>query len=154
MTTAGWIPIGSGASSYITGNTFLMFYGGDGYEFTRFSYAIAKIPMIIALSAYVVFFASKIAPEKKETDDNTQLEGIGRMRQTISTVVFIIVLLCLILVDILPVTSWQICLGGALLMLLSGILCEKEAVSSLRIPLILLYVGALTMGQALSGSPS
>lgn len=150
-----WLPIGSGAASYITENTFLESYGSYGYEFTMFSYVITKIPMMIALLVYVIFFASKIAPDKGEIASNVQgrkmkeQTPLDPIREVLGYSIFIVVVLCLIFIDYIPLTSWQVCLGGALLTVLTGVLDEKEAVANMNLPVVFLYVGGLTMGQAL-----
>ena len=48
--------------------------------------------------------------------------------------------------------AWQICLAGAVLMVVTGVLKPKEATDALPIWMYLLYVGSLATGSALSNT--
>ena len=65
-------------------------------------------------------------------------------------IIFILTTLALILQPQLKVETWVICLTGALAMVLFGVLSEKEAVASINWPMAFLFVGALSMGGALT----
>ena len=149
------LPIGSGAASYITYNTLLETYGSTGYSFEMFSQMIAKLPMIIAMVLYAIFLAPKFAPDKGEIVSDAQAKTMKEqkpldpVREVLGYSIFLVVVICLILIDYLPLESWQVCLGGALITVLSGVLSEREAVANMNLPVVFLYVGGLTMGQAL-----
>ena len=156
ITCVGLLPIGAGAAAYITNNTLLETYGaGAEFRFGIFSQMYAKLPMMIVLIAYAIWGAPKMAPDKgvveSDAKGKTMVEQkpLDPVREVFGYGIFLVVVVCLIFVDYLPVTSWQICLGGALLTVLTGVLSEREAVSNLNLPVVFLYVGGLTMGQAL-----
>ena len=152
------LPIGSGAASYITYNTLLETYGSTGYEFTMFSQMIAKLPMMVCLVLYAIFLAPKFAPDKGEIVSDAQgrsakeQKPLDPVREVLGYSIFLVVVLCLIFIDYLPLESWQVCMGGALLTVLTGVLSEREAVANMNLPVVFLYVGGLTMGQALVGT--
>ncbi|WP_305117660.1 SLC13 family permease, partial [Acutalibacter muris] len=58
--------------------------------------------------------------------------------------------LALILHPQLKIETWVICLTGVLSMVLFGVLSEKEAIASINWPMAFLFVGALSMGGALT----
>lgn len=54
------LPIGAGASSYITSNMLMETYGITGYQFGMFTNILAKWPMLIAAVLYAIFVAPKM----------------------------------------------------------------------------------------------
>ena len=152
------LPIGGGAASYITYNTLLETYGAVGYEMNMFSSVYAKFPMIIALVLYAMFLAPKFAPDKGEIVSDVQGRSMKEQKplppfqEVMGYSIFLAVVLCLVFIDYLPLTQWQVCMGGALLTVITGVLKDNEAVANLNLPVVFLYVGGLTMGQALVGT--
>lgn len=153
------LPIGSGATNYITYNTLLETYGSTGYEFGMFSQMYAKLPMMVCMILYAIFLAPKMAPDKGEiipmgVQGKTMAEQkpLDPVREVLGYSIFLVVVVCLIFIDYLPIESWHVCMGGALLTVLTGVLTEREAVANMNLPVVFLYVGGLTMGQALVGT--
>lgn len=153
------LPIGAGASSYITSNMLMETYGITGYQFGMFTNILAKWPMLIAAVLYAIFVAPKMAPDKAVVNaGNVQGRAVAEqkpldpVREVLVYGIFVVVVLCLIFIDYLPLNNWQVCLGGALLVVVTGVLSEREAVASMNLPVAFLFVGGLTMGQALVGT--
>lgn len=151
----GILPIGSGATAYITYNTLFETYGVTQYAFKMFDTMFAKLPLLVVAIVYAAFIAPKFAPDKGNVESNlhgrtmAEQKPLDPVREVLGYGIFVVVVLCLIFIDHLPLTSWQVCLGGAILTVLTGVLSEKEAVASMNLPVAFLYVGGLTMGQAL-----
>lgn len=155
ISTVATLPIGAGATEYLAYNTLLETYGATGYQMNIFSLAWAKFPMIICMTLYAIFLAPKFAPDKGEIITDVkgrtmqEQKPLGPVREVLGYGIFLAVVLCLIFIDYLPLESWQVCFGGALLTVLSGVLSEQEAVDNMSLPVVFLYVGGLTLGQAL-----
>lgn len=66
--------------------------------------------------------------------------------------IFFATIFCLVFADFVGQPTWLIALIGGLLMVLCGTLDGREAISSLPLDSILLFVGALGMGSALSAT--
>ena len=62
------------------------------------------------------------------------------------------VLLGLIFASKLGLTTWQVALMGALVIAATGVLSKKEAIENMNLSMVLLYVGALGIGNALSAT--
>lgn len=149
-------PIGAGATTYITYNTLFATYGVTGVEFKMFDMFIARLPYIIVLFFYAVFVAPKFAPDRViEGISGTQRKEaavkppLDPVREVIGYSVFLAIIVCLLFIDYLPLSSWQVCFAGALILVISGVLTEREAVEAMNLPPALLFVGALAMGTAL-----
>ena len=154
----GMAPIGAGAASYLQFNTVFEIYGADpAYQFGMFDFMIARLPIVAALVIYGAFVAPKMAPDKgvnagmNMSNQKAMAEKppLDPVREVLGYAIFLVVVLCLLFSDYLPVASWQICLGGALLTPITGVLSEKETVAAMNLPPALLFVGALALGQGL-----
>lgn len=148
------LPVGAGAATYVIPNGLLEAYGLANYQFNIFTFFTAKWPMLILAVLYAIFAAPKMAPDKA---GNLSAQGrtikeqvpLKPFQEVCGYGIFVAVVACLILADLIPLNSWQICLAGALLVVLTGVLSEQEAVASMNLPVVFLFVGGLTMGQAL-----
>ena len=149
-------PIGSGATQYITQNTYLESFGVTEYQFKMFDFMYSKLPMFVLVILYSIFWAPKFAPNNLVGE----IEALGKkreekpplspVREVLGYLVFLVVVIALIFADYLPLESWQICMGGALIIVLSGVLTEREAIASMNLPVVLLYIGGLALGNAMA----
>ena len=65
---------------------------------------------------------------------------------------FVCVLLGLLFSSQIGLKTWQVAFIGALVIAASGIMTKKELIESMNISMVLLFVGALAIGTALSGT--
>lgn len=77
-------------------------------------------------------------------------EPLSPFRERAGYFVFFLTTVALILQPQLKVDTWVICLTGALCMVLFGVLTEREAIAAINWPMAFLFVGALSMGGALT----
>ena len=68
------------------------------------------------------------------------------MREFLGYGVFVAVILGLML----GYTSWQVTLIGAIVLVASGVLTEREAIENMNMSTVLLYVGVSAFGTALA----
>lgn len=156
IATISVLPLGSGATQFAELNGYL-----EANEYTAFTVALtdpmkARLPMLIAISLYCIFLAPKFAPNapvvqtgsiEARKDNKTALPAF---QERAGYTIFILTTLALILQSKLGLPTWVICFAGALSMVLFGVLSEKEAVAAVNLPMVLLFVGSLAMGGALS----
>ncbi len=148
------LPVGAGSATYIPTNGLLDAYGLPQYQFDIFTFFAAKWPMLLIVMLYAIFVAPKLAPDKAgdlaiHGRTMKEPEPLKPFQEFCGYGIFLAVVICIMFADYLPLTTWQICLAGALLVVVTGVLSEREAVDSMNLPVVFLFVGGLTMGQAL-----
>lgn len=154
------LPLGSSAATYAQFNGYLEAYKYTTYMFKPWDIAYARIPSLIFVLVYCIFFADRFAPDQPiiplQTIQGGKIGGkkepLSKAKDIIGLVIFAVVSVALLLSEVIGIPAWAIALGGALLMLLCGILTEKEAVASIPMSLLLIFVGALATGEALTAT--
>jgi len=147
-------PIGPYAASFIEDNGYLAEYGITNYEFTMFTEMSIKVPVVIFVLIWCIFFAPKFAPEQPivpikmmERKTKAQKEALKPFQEVVGYAVFAVVIICLIFQSFgLP--SWIIPACGAAFLVLTGVLSEREAIDNMCLDIIMLYVGVVTLGSA------
>ena len=156
IATISALPLGSGATQAAELNGYL-----EANAYTEFVVGLtdpmkARLPMLIAVMIYCIFFATKFAPDKpivETTEMKTRQDNktaLPPFQEKAGYIIFIATTLALIFQRQLRVETWVICLTGALAMVLFGVLSEKEAVASINWPMAFLLVGSFAMGGALT----
>ena len=164
IATCSALPLGSGATVAAELNGYL-----SANEYTDYVVQItdpmkARFPVLIVCALYCIFFAVKVAPDIK--GEKTAEAAGGRklqekpplkpFQETAGYVIFFATTLGLIFQQqisrFIQAPTWIICLIGAVLMVLLGVLDGREACGAMNIPMYLLFVGAMTMGSALAES--
>ncbi len=156
IATISALPLGSGATQFAELNGYL-----EANDYTEYVVALtdpmkARLPMLICVIIYCIFFATKFAPDKpvvavsevKTRKDDK--EALSPFKERAGYIIFILTTVALILQQQLHIETWVICITGALLMVVFGVLTEKEAVGAINWPMMFLFVGSLCMGGALS----
>lgn len=151
-------PIGPYAASFIEDNGYLAEYGITNYAFTMFTEMTIKVPVVIFVLIWAIFFAPKFAPDEPvvplkmmEARKRAQKEPLSPVREVIGYAVFAIVIVCLIFQSFgLP--SWIIPAIGASVLVLTGVLSEREAIDNMCLDIIMLYVGVVTLGSAFANT--
>ena len=152
------MPIGPYAATFIEDNGYLVEYGITDYQFTMFTQMNIKVFVAAFVLIWAIFFAPKFAPDQPivpismvESRKKAKREPLSPVREVIGYVVFFGVILCLIFQSFgLP--SWIIPACGAALLVLTGVLTEREAIDSMCLDIIMLYVGVVTLGSAFSNT--
>ncbi len=156
ISTISALPLGSGATQFAELNGYL-----EANAYTDFTVALtdpmkARLPMLIVVMIYCIFFATKLAPDApvvkasglEARKDNQK--PLPAFQERAGYIIFILTTVALIFQPQLKIATWVICLTGALLMILFGVLSEREAIASINWPMAFLFVGALSMGGALT----
>lgn len=156
ISTVSALPLGGGATVFAEMNGYL-----QANDYTTYAVALtdpmkARLPAVIAMFIYCVFFSTKFSPAEPplkgkalqaRADDR---EPLSPFKERAGYIVFILTTLALLLQPQLGVETWVICVTGAVAMVVFGVLTEKEAVAAINLPMAFLFVGSLAMGGALS----
>ncbi|MBO7386790.1 MAG: anion permease [Lachnospiraceae bacterium] len=151
-------PIGPYVGNYIENNGLLAEYGIEGFTNTIFTETSIKLPVTILIMLYAIFIAPKFAPENPvvpirlfDAKKAAEKVKLPIWQEVIAYVAFFGTVVCLIFKSFgLP--SWLIPAIAACLVVASGILRGKDAIGSMGIDIILLYVGVVTLGNAFAAT--
>ena len=151
-------PVGSAAAYFIEDNGYLAQYGIEGYRFTMFTQMNVKIFVSLFVVVWAIFFAPRFAPDKpilpvtKLTEKKlSEQEPLSPVREFLGYFVFLAVIVCLIF-QCFGLPYWVIPAVGAAVLVLGGVLTEREAIAHMNLDVILLYVGVVTLGSAFANT--
>ncbi len=151
------LPIGSGAVLFAEYNGYLETYQYTDYQLAMIDPFIIRFPVGLLVILYMIFIAPKFVPDRQvkvESDGTTSAlidqEPLDPVREVFGYGIFIAVILGLIFQSFIGLENWQITMLGAVLMVATGVLKPVEAVRSMNLNIVLLYVGALGIGNALT----
>ena len=156
VATCGILPIGAGASAFAQYNGFLEIYEYTTYQFNVLNTVKARFPVLVVIAVYLIFLAPRLAPDHCSVEPAMQAgrgmkeqKPLDPVREVLAYGIFLLVTLGLIFQKYTGLENWEICVFGAVAMVLTGILSEKEAVDAMPIWMYLLYVGSLFLGTGL-----
>ena len=156
IATISALPLGSGATQAAELNGYL-----EANAYTDFVVALtdpmkARLPMLIAVMIYCIFFAVKFAPnapvvQTTEMQDRTDNRApLTPFKERAGYIIFILTTIALIFQRKIGIDTWVICVSGAVAMVAFGVLSEKEAIASINWPMAFLLIGSFAMGGALT----
>lgn len=156
ISTVSALPLGGGATVFAEMNGYL-----QANEYTTYALSItdpmkARLPAMIVMFIYCVFFSTKFSPAEPPIQSNAlqaradDREALSPFKERAGYIIFILTTLALLFQPQLGVETWVICVTGAVAMVVFGVLTEKEAVAAINLPMAFLFVGSLAMGGALA----
>ena len=151
------MPFGAAIGQSALYNGFLESYGYD-IAFTPLDFFKGRWPFLLIVPAWAFTMGYKIAPEKPITDVASVVAS-GKTKQKLNkfadiagvVIFFGVVVLCCVS-DKIGVETWVICLVGAVLDLVCGVLTSKEAIAALPVSLACMLIGSLAMAGALTAT--
>lgn len=157
---AAVMPIGAGVSFYLTANAILKETGSQE-RFSFFDLAIMKAPVLLVATAFILLFGYRLMPKRMDFADDQQIVAahkaskLTHSQEKLAYGIFfgIVVLMVLSgLVTAIPINTTQLAVLGALLMVVTGIETEKEAVAAVNWPVVFIVGGFLPMATALNNT--
>lgn len=154
----GILPLGGGATVFAELNGYL-----EANAYTTFTVGLmdpmkARFPMLIVSAIYCIFYATKFAPDQPSVDlgkveaKKESNKSLSAFKERCGYIIFILVTLGLIFQEKLGIDTWLICFIGAIIMVITGVLSEQEAIDAIPWWMGFLFVGSLTMGGALTNT--
>ena len=125
-----------------------------GLSTSFFMYAPVGVPMLILGILYFIFIGYRFLPDGKgesgaAVEKQKDFSNIPKWKQVVSLVVLIVVILAMIFEDQIGISIQVSACIGAVVLVLSGVLTEKEALNSIDLKVVLLFGGSLALAKAL-----
>lgn len=119
-----------------------------------FMYAPVGVPMLILGIIYFVFIGYRFLPDGKgangaAVEGQKDFSNVPQWKQIVSLVVLIVVILAMIFEDQIGIKIQVSACVGAVILVLAGVLTEKEALASIDLKVVLLFGGSLALAKAL-----
>lgn len=122
-----------------------------GLSTSFFMYAPVGVPMLLIGILYFVLIGYKFLPDGKNAsgvalEDQQDFSHVPKWKQTVSLVVLILAMIFEKEIGISIEVSACI---GAILLVLTGVISEKDALKSIDLKVVFLFGGSLTLAKAL-----
>ena len=119
-----------------------------------FMYAPIGIPMLLIGILYFVCFGYKLLSQNQNEaaqnlKEQKDFSNVPKWKQIISLVVLIVVIFAMIFEELIGISIQLSACLGALFLVLTGVLTEKEALNSIDLKVVLLFGGSLSLAKAL-----
>ena len=166
ISTCSTLPIGTGATQAAELNSYIGAYYDRIENFSGVMPALdffdpmkARLPMLVFTVLYCAFVMPRFSPERipQKTAGDGDRKGaekpaLSAFPEIAGIVIFFGTAVALMLQGSLlkGLTVWQICLVGAVLTVVCGVLRPKEAGEAIPLSMLLLIIGSLAMAGALS----
>lgn len=156
----GAIPFGGAAAIYMQLNGIIEAMGGKG-TFDFWTLFIARLPMILVCTALNIFIMQKRLPKTTDginwgTDiqvpKKAEKQAMPPFKEKLAYAIFIVTMVCVIFSNLLGIEVVDCAIIGALAMIFTGVLSEKEAIRAANLQLIAMYSGAIALASALKAT--
>ena len=125
-----------------------------GLKFGFFEYAIVGMPILIVGIIFYATIGYKLLPSHDVKDDGAfdttkNFDNVPKWKQWLSLIILVFTLLAMIFEDKIGI---KLCISGgigALLLILTGVISEKDALKSIDLKTIFLFGGTLSLASAL-----
>lgn len=126
---------------------------GEGFGF--FDFAIVGLPILIVGIIFYATIGFRLLPNHDVTDDDSVFDqqkdfsNVPQWKKILSLVVLVLTLLGMIFEDQIGIKLCVTGCIGALVLILTGVISEKEALKSIDLKTIFLFGGTLSLAAAL-----
>ncbi len=130
-----------------------------GLKFGFFEYAIVGLPI---LAAGILFYATigfRLLPNHETNDDDSSVfdeerdfSAVPKWKKILSLVILVLTLLGMVFEDQIGIKLCVTGCVGAILLILTGVISEKEALKSIDLKTIFLFGGTLSLASALQST--
>lgn len=159
IATCGVLPIGTSATNFATLNGYLQMFDYTEYQFRVWDIALARFPVMLLVLLWCIFLADRLAPESPivplesiAMGRKNAFDKLSPFHEWSAILIFCIVSLSLLLSPVINLPQWAICMTGAILMIVFGVLKETEAYHAIPAGMLVLYAGSLATGAALTST--
>ena len=126
-----------------------------GLSFGLFEYAKVGMPMLICGIIYFATIGYKFLPDKPQAegagtyDEAKDYSNVQKWKQTTSLIVLILTILAMIFEDKIGISLAISGCVGALVLVVTGVMTEKQAYQAIDMQTIFLFGGTLALAKAL-----
>ena len=145
--------LGQGASNMTWSE--IMVKAGAEHQLQIWDFTIARIPVLIIAILYMVFIGYKLMPDidnSKFHDTVNSTETGCRLTPAKEKIAFVIIGLTIagmLFEKMIGIDMYLTASVGAVLLVLTGVLSEQEALSSIHQPTVFLFAGVLALSDAI-----
>lgn len=127
---------------------------GIGLKFGFFDYAKVGVPILIVGIIYFAFIGYKFLPNKEGSDEgifdeSKDFSHVPKWKQYLSLVILLLTLVGMIFEEQLGIKLCVVGCMGALALMITGVISEKDALASIDLKTIFLFGGTLSLAAAL-----
>ena len=127
---------------------------GIGLKFGFFDYAKVGVPILIVGIIYFAFIGYKFLPNKEGSDEgifdeSKDFSHVPKWKQYLSLVILLLTLVGMIFEEQVGIKLCVIGCIGALALMVTGVISEKDALASIDLKTIFLFGGTLSLAAAL-----
>ena len=129
-----------------------------GLSFGFFEYAIVGLPILVVGILFFATIGYKLLPNHDTTDGDSVFDeqrdfsAVPKWKKILSLVILVLTLLAMIFEDQIGVKLAVSGCIGAILLILTGVISEKEAIKSTDLKTIFLFGGTLSLASALQST--
>ena len=160
VATCGILPLPTAIQMAGQFSGFLQTYGFEGISFQPTNFLIGAWPILIVVPLWALFIGPKMTPKQpvvpiealEKKTSGKQEKKLSKFTDTAGIVIFFATILCLIFSAQLKLQTWAVALVGSLLMVLFGVVDSKAALRDIPWDMLMLFVGALALGSALTNT--
>lgn len=161
MATAGVLPTASAISMCEVWRGYFTAYELTQFDYSVLDYCLSRVPMVICVVLFAIFYAPKHLPERilpsaaaatSKKDSSSVQPKLNRAQEWLTVTVFFGMIVGVSCSRQLGISSWQVCMFGALLLITAGVMRGKEIPNSIGLSVLLLYIGGTGIATALQES--
>ena len=129
-----------------------------GLKFGFFDYAKVGLPILVVGIIFFALFGYKFLPDKVDTsgegifDETKDFSNVPKWKQPLSLIILLLTLLGMIFEDQIGIKLCVIGCVGALALIVTGVISEKDALLSIDLKTIFLFGGTLSLASALEAT--
>ena len=125
-----------------------------GLSFGFFEYAIVGLPILICGTLFYTTLGMKLLPDRQPKDDGAfdttaDYSNVPAWKQKLSLVILLLTLLAMIFEKKIGIKLYVSGCMGALALIITGVISEKQALNSIDLKTIFLFGGTLSLAAAL-----
>lgn len=128
-----------------------------GLKFGFFEYGLVGLPILVAGILYFAVFGHRLLPAAKGDtdsvfDEQVDYSSIPKWKQTLSLIILVVTIIGMIFEEQIGIKLYVTSSIGAILLVLTGVMTEKQAYKSIDLQTIFLFGGTLALASALESS--
>ena len=129
-----------------------------GLKFGFFDYAKVGLPILIVGIIFFALFGYKFLPDKVDAsgegifDETKDFSNVPKWKQNLSLIILLLTLLGMIFEEQIGIKLCVIGCVGALALIVTGVISEKDALLSIDLKTIFLFGGTLSLASALEAT--
>ncbi len=133
----------------------IMAKAGAPNELHIWDFTIARIPLLAVSVLYMTSVGYKLMPDiDNSTFADSEHTGkkaakLSPVKEKIAIIIILVTILAMLFESVIGIPMYLVACIGAVLLVLCGILTEKEALESIHQPTIFLFAGVLTLSEAI-----